>query len=100
MKIALEYGGGFLGDTDNFTVDTTLMSSEEAEKLHGFVNESNFFELNTYFPPSVYARDHTSYRLTVELDNKIHSISFTDVSMPPIIDNLVNYLISRRKGVS
>lgn len=83
--------GGTLGREIAMNLDLASMPGSVAQRLHGLLTESNFFDV-----PLVHdlhtAPDEYQYDITVVAGNSIHTIHVSDTSMPHSLRPLVGEL--------
>ena len=103
MKIHLERSGGFAGMIMSTTVDTDTLSSNEANELQDLIKKSRFFNLSsqsleeTSSKTKKGAADYFIYKITIQNGNKEHTIECDDLSMPPNLKTLVNFLVKNSR---
>jgi len=102
MKIKLERSGGITGMTSNFSADTDLFSPSEADQIHQLINDARFFELpEESAPPPKGAADYFEYVITVEKEGRqAHTIKTTDITMPPKLKPVINFLTNKQRTMS
>jgi hypothetical protein len=99
MKIHFERSGGFAGISTDITVDYNSLSFDERSAIKNMVDSANFFDLPQETPLPKRGADYFKYKITVEMDenNKSHTIKTNDITMPPSLRPLVNYLQNKLK---
>jgi hypothetical protein len=99
MKIHFERSGGFAGISTDITVDYNSLSFDERGAIKNMVDNANFFDLPQETPLPKRGADYFKYKITVEMDenNKSHTIKTNDITMPPSLRPLVNYLQNKLK---
>ncbi|HEY7079802.1 MAG TPA: protealysin inhibitor emfourin [Nitrososphaeraceae archaeon] len=98
MKIRFESSGGFAGMYSSATIDTTLTNSQDAEKLEKLVRNSKFFELPSESSPfKSGSADYIRYKITVESEDKSHTVLTDDTRISPTLSPLIGFLRSRAK---
>jgi hypothetical protein len=100
MKISLERSGGFAGMHLASSVDTTLLTKDESEKLEEIVKDSDFFNCVTddISKPKAHP-DAFKYKITVETLEKRHSIEADDMTMPKSLRPLVQIMLDKARQV-
>lgn len=93
MLVRIERTGGFGGLRKQVVVDSKKLSVEDAEKLQQDINTAKFFELPEKFPLPEHGADYFVYRITVETENKKHTVEVTE----PMIPDTLRPLVSRLK---
>jgi hypothetical protein len=98
MKIHFERSGGMEGIPLSLTLDTSNMMDRDRLELEKLLNETRFFELPSKMrAPKLDsfqgAADYFTYRLVVETDdNKSHSVTGNDLSLPSSLYPLIEFL--------
>lgn len=83
--------GGTIGREITFDVDLGSVPGPTAQRLHGLLTESNFFDIPTV--NNLMARpDEYEYTITVIAGNSLHTVHITDTAMPESIRPLVEEL--------
>ena len=76
----------------SFDVNTDMLLPEESEELNQLVDSADFFELPAEILSQESGVDQFQYRLTVETEEKQHTVEVGDTAVPenlwPIIDKL------------
>jgi hypothetical protein len=100
MKIYFERSGGFAGISTATTVDYNSLSFDERDVIKNMVDSANFFDLPQETPLPKRGADYFKYKITVEMDDnkKSHTIKTNDITMPPSLRPLVNYLQNKLKN--
>jgi len=97
MRITFERSGGFAGLTSTVELDTESLPPDEAHNVQKMVEDANFFNL----PASILARsqgaDRFQYVVTVEVEDKQHTVRMEDGAIPDAQRPLVNYLTKMAK---
>lgn len=93
MRISINRKGGFAGTNDSAFVDTSTLSSYEADHIHSLVEEAGFFDLPANIEGPLFP-DMYSYTITIATDNKMHVVSFRDgaFGVPGALRKLVEKL--------
>jgi hypothetical protein len=93
MNIYFHSSGGFAGINSSIVLDMNSMSSDDAMRIQKMINDSNFFSLPSVSPPpKAGAADYISYRITVETDNRKHTVRTNDIAMPPQLEPVIGFL--------
>jgi len=101
MKIYFKPEGGFgffPGLNKPLELNSETLPAEEASHLKNLVNEARFFTLPNQSPPPAQGADMKQYTIKVEDKDQEHWVQFTDTEVSPPLQNLVNYLNTKRKG--
>jgi hypothetical protein len=93
MNIYFQSSGGLAGINSSIVLDTNSMSSGDAMRIQELINDSNFFSLPSESPPpKTGAADYISYKITVETDERKHTVRTNDILMPPQLEHLISFL--------
>lgn len=93
MKIHFERSGGFAGITINVDIDTNSLSDIEREALMTRLSNAEFFALPaTIVDPSTRGADRYNYRISIESNNRTHTVECTDESAPASLTPLLDWL--------
>jgi len=100
MNIYFQSSGGFAGINSRIELDTSSMSSNDAMRIQELINNSNFFSLPSESPPpKAGAADYISYKITVETDERKHTVRTNDIVMPPQLEPLISFLQEKAESV-
>src|ERR1043165_9460283 len=99
MRASLERTGGFAGVSMSSMVDTDKLPPEDAQRLKQLVESANFFQLPETIAPQKSQPDRFQYRLTVEDDNRSHTVTIAESDLPPNVRPLAAFLtqVARRR---
>lgn len=93
MKIHFERSGGFAGMTMNVDIDAHALSDTEREALMSHLSNAEFFALpSAIADPSTTGADRYNYRITVESNERTHTVECTDGSAPASLMPLLDWL--------
>jgi hypothetical protein len=94
MKIEFEREGGFSGIHISTTIDTSTLPDEERKKINSIIDASNFFTLKSEVDSSNLrsTADQFRYKITINKDDKIHTLEATDGTMDARLRPLLSYL--------
>lgn len=93
MKIRFERSGGFAGMTMSVDIDANALSDVEREALMTHVSNAEFFALPaTIDDPATTGADRYSYRITIESNDRSHTVQCTDGSAPASLAPLLGWL--------
>jgi hypothetical protein len=105
MRITFERTGGFMGRKVSLTLELDELPSDQAETLHRYLDEANFFTIEgtpSSPGPTRFARDEFHYLITVETRDTKHTVRTTDATMPaslrPLIEELSRLTRLQRGG--
>lgn len=83
----------------SYSADTNSLSHNEADQLQDLIDKARFFDIaaeESSRPPGG-AADYFEYVITVEKEGQQpHTVKTTDVTMPPGLRPLINFLISKK----
>ncbi len=92
MRIEFERSGGVGGLMLQLKLDTANLPETEASELQQMVNQSGFFSFPERGFASTTGADQFNYRLTVEMDERRHTVEVTDISAPATLQPLLQRL--------
>jgi hypothetical protein len=100
MRIQLKIEGGlayFPGLSKPITIDSNALPPQEADKLKQLLDAAHFFDLPPVLnAPAPGAADYRTYTITVDDDNKHHTVQMTDPVEDPNLQALLTYLKTHR----
>jgi hypothetical protein len=98
-QIRFERSGGLLGRPAALTLDLESLPAKQARKLARLLDESDFFSL----PPKTPGRpspDEYHYKISVEIEERSHSVEISDTTAPerlrPLLEELAMLVRSKR----
>ena len=94
MQVQIERSGGFAGVRISRAIRSEELAPEEERELRQLVEAAGFFELPEVIRSSTAKPDDFEYRVSVELDNRSHSIQVDDSAVPARLRPLLNLLIT------
>ena len=83
--------GGSAGSELSMNFDLGSMPGDAAQRVHGFLTTSNFFDIPVVEDLRT-APDEHEYTITVVAGNSIHTVHVSDTSMPQSLRPLVEEL--------
>jgi hypothetical protein len=93
MEIYFEESGGLTGISKKISINSDSLCHEEASELQRLIDNANFFDLPSELASPLQGADYLEYKITIENnDNKKHSITTTDLTMPSKVSPLIRYL--------
>ena len=99
MRIKFERSGGFAGMIISKEIDVSKLKPAEVKKLEGLIQTSEFFKLPKKPAPlaamskrSIAQPDRFQYKLTIEDDDKKHTITASEQNLPSTLKPLVDWL--------
>ena len=91
MRIYFERTGGFMGLSLQTAVDTAVLSEEDAHHLQQMIDETHFFDLPEELDGTG-GVDAFNYTLTVETEERRHTVHTNDESAPDTLQPLLRRL--------
>lgn len=91
MRIYFERTGGFTGMSLRTAVDTAALPEEDARSLLQLVDETQFFELPAELDGDG-GVDAFNYTLTVETDDRRHTVHTSEMDAPDTLQPLLRRL--------
>lgn len=92
IRIHFQRSGGFTGLPLTASVDSGSLTAEEEDELRRLVENAGFFDLPGVITSSTPAGDRFSYRLTVELDGREHTVDIDEAAVPTESRPLLEWL--------
>ncbi len=92
MKIHFERSGGFMGVRMATMVDDNTLPNDEARDLRQMVESAGFFDLPAHLTSATPGADQFHYVLTVEAEDRMHTVTTTDAAAPPELQPLLRRL--------
>jgi hypothetical protein len=96
MRVSLERQGGVTGIPIGVTINSSMLSSEQAAQLHRLVSAARFFDLPAHLPASPQP-DRFQYRLTIEEDDRCHTVTVTETTLSDTLRPLLNWLLTQEQ---
>ena len=93
MKIYFERSGGFAGMRMTASLDTASLDLDKANKLEDIVRNSSFFTLAPKTVRPQMGADYFRYKITIETQDKKHTVEVTDMMIPPSLKPLIDILV-------
>ncbi|BBD58418.1 hypothetical protein NIES2109_11930 [Nostoc sp. HK-01] len=97
MRITFERTGGFAGITKKTTLDTNTLPAKEAKELPLLVQAADLFHLPAQIPSPNPQSDRFQYRLTVEDNDKQHTVIVSEAALPGTLRPLIEWLNNAAK---
>jgi hypothetical protein len=97
MRISFERSGGFAGMIMSTTVDTANLPANEASQLQQLVEVADFFNLATVISSPNAQYDRFQYRVTVEDNDKQHTVTVSESGIPATLAPLIDWLTAAAK---
>ena len=90
-RIDFERSSGIVGRPLHYSADLSDLSEDVAQNLQRMIDEANFFDLPENLSASS-TPDEFQYKLTVQDEDRTHTVHATDTTMPPALVPLVKEL--------
>lgn len=97
MFIRFVRSGGFTGMRMTYETDTNTLPPDESRKVRAFIDTSDFFNLPKIIPPAGKGADQYTYVLTIEGEQKTHTIQVSETAVPPELRPLIRYFMDQAK---
>ena len=97
LKIEFSRYGGFTGVQLNVELDSQSLSLEEIAHIRDLVEKADFFNLPSSLKGSVFGRDQFQYKITVQEENRRHSVWVEEGAASEGLRLLLGYLTQRAK---
>jgi len=94
MKVSVVRGGGLAGLVQTTTADSETLAPDDADRLRRTVDEAGFFDLPGDAPPSGRGPDRFHYAVTVEDDNRTHTVRRAEPDLPQELSALIDLVTS------
>lgn len=92
MRVYLERTGGFAGMSRTTKVDTSDIPQTDAKQLTQLLQDSDFYNLPAYIDSDSPKPDRFHYKLTVENDGQMHSVSVGESAIPSNLKSLIEWV--------
>jgi len=97
MRIYFQRVGGFAGMRLSTTLEDGDLDEEEARVLKAEIEQAGFFALPPRLQSAGGGADRFEYHITIELDQRQHSITVGEAAMPDSLRPLVEHLDQLRR---
>lgn len=101
MQISFERSGGFIGTPIAATLDTAIMSPDQASQLQRLVEAADFFRLPTTMLPPSSQPDRFHYTVTIQDGDRHHTVTVGEAAIPntlkPLLDWVMEVIRNRAK---
>ena len=95
MRVYFERFGGFAGVHLSTTVDSRALTHEDQQLLAHMVAASDFFHLPPQIKTPSPGADRFQYEITIESENKRHSVVVDEQAIPSTLRPLITWLTVR-----
>lgn len=96
MRVFFSRTGGFVPLPLRCKLDSEQMEPGEAQKLQRLVDDSGVLSLTS---AEVKGNDMHYYTVEVEREGRSHRVRFDQISLPPQLKPLIDYLMAQAKQV-
>ncbi len=93
MRIHLERTGGFAGRRVEVSLDSDSLTLTQAKRLRTLIARSRFFDLPVRLSSIPVTPDRFHYRVTVEEDDKSHTVEAAEAEVPVQMRPLLDWLL-------
>ena len=103
MRVSVVRGGGLAGLVQTTTADSQTLAPGDAETLRQKVDEAGFFDLPAEGGGPSAGPDRFAYAVTVEDDDRAHTVRRGEPDLPDGVRDLVDWVSSlpgRRESVA
>lgn len=95
MRITFERTGGFAGMRLTKVFDTATLTTEEANRLRQLLDAADFLNLTPNITSSNSQPDRFQYKLTLEDDDRQHTVIIGEQAAPANLKPLLEWLKNR-----
>jgi len=96
MRVSLVRTGGFAGRRVQVDLDSRALPATRARRLQSLLEKSRFFDLPVLMDSGVPGPDRFRYRVTVEEENRSHTVEAAEASVPDTMRPLLDWLLNQR----
>ncbi len=93
MRVKVKREGGFTGVPLSGEFDSESLSQEEAQRLRELIDSADFFNLPATAAGSTRGADRFQYVVTIETEDKQHTVRTTDSAGSEALQELVDHLM-------
>ncbi len=97
MRIQFERTGGFAGIRLACTIDTDLLSAEEAQQVNRLVQAAKLFDQPEQSTDARQTADQFQYKLVIESQGQEKVIRTTETAAPEELEPLLEWLTERAR---
>lgn len=93
MKIEFERSGGFAGIHTTVTIDSQELAEADSQQLQELIEAATFFALPRLLNnPSLIISDQFHYKVTIQDEERDHTVETTDGGAPDTLRPLLRHL--------
>ena len=105
MRVSVVRGGGLAGLVERTTADSEALAPDDAALLRSKIDDAGFFDLpgEVPLPGPGSGPDRFHYAITVEDDDRAHTIRRAETDLPEALVALIDWVSSvpgRRTGLT
>jgi hypothetical protein len=94
MKINFERSGGFTAIPLRWNGDSSQLEKSQENSLLELIEKTEFFNLPNQIQAKSSTPDRFSYKLTIEDNNRSHTITAAESALPAPLQTLISQLTS------
>ncbi len=98
MRIFFERTGGFAGRKIQGTLDSSDLPPTQVHRINRLLQKSRFFELPSTLELPGPCADQFNYKITVENENRRHTVETGDIAIPAGMRPLLDFLTRSFSG--
>jgi hypothetical protein len=97
LRIFFQRSGGFAGLHSTIEFDTQSLPPKEQQEIQEYIDNSRFFDLSasSSINPRKGAADYYRYKISIEKQDRKHSIEINEFDIPPQLESLIDYLTKK-----
>ena len=92
MRIHFQRTGGFAGRKLEGILDSSALPPAQVRQLRELLRQSHFFDKPSEIEPQAPGADRFSYKITVEYNNRRHTVEAMEGSVPGEMRPLLDFL--------
>jgi hypothetical protein len=93
VRVKVKREGGFTGVPLSGEFDSESLSQGEAQTLRGLIDSADFFNLPASVAGGTRGADRFQYVVTIETEDKQHTVRTTDTAGSEALHDLVDHLM-------
>lgn len=97
MRITFERIGGFTGLRMTRVINTEMLSSDDANRLHQLLDDADFFHQPEEIVASTPRPDRFQYKLSVEDGSMKHTVTVSEGAMPQTLRLLIEGITTTKR---
>ena len=92
MKVCLKRTGGLAGMTKQWKIDFSILPSQKTSEFKKLLEAANFFAIGTNLVRPEQGRDQFCYEITVEEENKKHTVQCVEETVPKPLNDCLKWI--------